>query len=170
MENQYNAALQAAVADLYKQRKIKSNKEIAEKTGYKANTISQYVNGKAKASRDFLDIFEKAFGVDLSLYEVKTPNPLKMVTDDYQEKYIKLLEQQVAVLNTAITNNLSAISNSQHVILTTLQAHVKQEAWVRAKGVKSKMDAELDSVNKFVFEYQGVHAKKDSPVHSRGKE
>lgn len=149
---------------------------LGEKMGLGYVQIGRYEKGTATPTVEQLKKLSQLLDYDLishmSKEKHKGPESVELVTgqaDTYQDKYIKLLEQQVAVLNTAIQNNLTALSGSQQTTLAMLRAHVRNEAMIRAKGDPAKAEKEMEQINRYAFEYQGVQPEKGIVGHSRGK-
>lgn len=116
----HNKALIAAVQDLYNKRIIKKDKDIVDKLGYAKGTVSGYISGNAKASEEFLNKFETAFGLSLSNYDEdlvskRDTNPLPGTTiqdhittlkqwrEDIEAKYQDSNKRELALI--AIINN-----------------------------------------------------------------
>lgn len=58
-------ALSQAVQYLYGKGSIKKDKDIVDKTGYNKATVSSYISGRTKPSKDFVEKFEKVFAIKL---------------------------------------------------------------------------------------------------------
>ena len=84
----HNIDLQFAVQYLRDKKLISKDKDIAEKMGVGAGTVSNYVNGMGKASAKFRKNFEIAYNINLKDYsgeeeaEAKKPGSV-----DYQAKF-----------------------------------------------------------------------------------
>jgi hypothetical protein len=61
-ETSYNQELIEAVEILKSKRIIKKDAEIAEKTNFPRSSVSSYLNGKIKASRNFINKFLEVYG------------------------------------------------------------------------------------------------------------
>lgn len=75
MDSEKNQKLRDAVEVLYRERIIKKQKEIAEKTGFDEGVVSNYLSGRVNASRNFLDVFSNVFKIDLE--NIKLDKPTK---------------------------------------------------------------------------------------------
>lgn len=102
--------------------------EIAAKTGYGQADVSRFIKGKRKPSVKFMESFYSAFAEDLKAAgsnPVQSPgvagsNPIKD-SEDYQAKYIALLEQQLAQANTHLTQANEVIKTSLQEIAAILK-------------------------------------------------
>jgi hypothetical protein len=65
-ETKHNTELRAAVKHLYQKKAITKDSDIATKTKYKSNTVSQYLSGSRKASKPFILKFEQVFKLSLA--------------------------------------------------------------------------------------------------------
>lgn len=61
-----NKALRNAVQYLYGKGTIRRDRDVVEKTGYNKATVSSYISGRTKASKDFQDKFEAVFNLSLA--------------------------------------------------------------------------------------------------------
>lgn len=66
LKGPYNIELQRAVKYLRGKKIFSKDKELAERMGNSAGTISNYTNGKSPASPQFLESFETTFKIKLS--------------------------------------------------------------------------------------------------------
>lgn len=75
----YNKELKDIVEGLKAKRIIKKDVDICASTGFSNTVVSNYLNGKVKASRNFIDKFEEAYNV--KIFEKKIVNSSKNSTD-----------------------------------------------------------------------------------------
>ena len=61
----HNAELIRMVETLKAKRTIKKDVDIVASTGFSKTVVSNYLSGRIKASDNFLDKFEKVYGVDI---------------------------------------------------------------------------------------------------------
>lgn len=80
--------LEDAIKDLKARGFIKRDKDIADKTGYSPESISNMLAGRVAVSEKFKRKFRETFGEDKS-----NDTPLESA----QDKYIKSLEETVAL-------------------------------------------------------------------------
>lgn len=123
-ELKHNQELIRAVEDLYNNKIIRKDKDIADKTGYSKSTVSGYISGKVMASEDFLKEFENKFEIRLANY--RTPAPT--AGDDPPPAFVPIPWQEYLQL---IHLSLEALKAGQNEIL--LQ-QAKTRAEVRGYG------------------------------------
>lgn len=64
MNQKLNEKLIARYEELKRAGVIKLQRDVAEKLGFKEPVVSSYLNGKVKASRNFMDKFEEVFKIE----------------------------------------------------------------------------------------------------------
>lgn len=69
IEGLYNPELKSAVRHLLGKGLITSDKDIADKMKYSKSTVSGYITGKVKASKNFINEFEKTFKLSLDSFK-----------------------------------------------------------------------------------------------------
>lgn len=126
----YNIDLQNAVSHLYDKKIIRKDAEIVEKLGSSRGQVSNYVNGRAPASENFRNSFEKAFNLKLSEFAMpQDQNGPVDAEDSYRAKYIKKLEDDNDLLTELIRDNQEIIKNNLTLVLATVRTiSVRQEA------------------------------------------
>lgn len=100
-----NKDLCNAVAYLKGMQKIKSDREIATRTGWGSAAVSKYLNGRQKATDAFLSAFEKAYKIKLAdfrksviLPKVKAQTIKHVPTSDFQAFMVSELMSIKAIL------------------------------------------------------------------------
>jgi hypothetical protein len=108
-----NLPLQKAVQYLYGQGIITKDRDISDKTGYNKATVSGNINGKKKASPEFLRNFEKAFNVKLGDFTDGGTHESIIVTDAIQliSESILQLKAEAITNRQMIIETLAAVSN-----------------------------------------------------------
>lgn len=102
-----------AVQYLYGKGIIKKDKDIADNTGYNKATVSSYISGRTRPSRDFLEKFEKVFTIKLSDFEpggekevIHHPDALQLISEN-----ILLLKAEHQTNRQLIIEVLAAITH-----------------------------------------------------------
>lgn len=95
----YNQELIEKVEDLRAKRIIKKDVDICASTGFSNTVVSNYLKGKVKASRNFIDKFEVAYGV--KIFEKK------LVKTDFKDN---MPSQTAALMDIVQANKLMAES------------------------------------------------------------
>jgi hypothetical protein len=92
----FKTPLEAAIAHLIAQGKIKSSADVARDLHLKSRgTVSSYVTGSTKISPNFQTMFESTYNIRLKDFEgkagkeINNPDPM---SQDYKDRYISLLE------------------------------------------------------------------------------
>jgi hypothetical protein len=95
----FKTALEAAIAHLIAQGKIKSSADVARDMKLKSRgTVSSYVTGSAKISPNFQTLFESTYNIRLQDFEGKVNGVIKnpdLNSQDLKDKYITLLESSL---------------------------------------------------------------------------
>lgn len=130
-ELKHNQELIKAVADLYNNKVIRKDKDIADRTGYSKSTVSGYISGKVLASDDFLKEFENKFEIRLSDYQKPTngaaPDPRDTPLTGAHvtlQDHIDLLKDYNEKLFALLSSNLGNLQEGQRIMIAY------QKAWV----------------------------------------
>jgi hypothetical protein len=93
----FKTPLEAAIAHLIAQGKIKSSADVARDLHLKSRgTVSSYVTGSTKISSNFQTMFENTYNIRLKDFEgkagkeINNPDPM---SQDYREKFYQLLDK-----------------------------------------------------------------------------
>lgn len=142
-----NIDLIRVVEELRAKRIIKKDVDIIKATGYSAGVVSNYLGGKAEASKKFIETFETSFGVkikpstEIITKKITEVTPLNegeestvkeqqaaygnAKTDEnlsYQEKYYKLLEEQTKAFFNSLAEKISKIETNLDLSLQNQMA------------------------------------------------
>lgn len=125
--------LQSAIQYLYGQGTIKKDKDIADATGYNKATVSSYVSGRTKPSRDFIAAFQKAFGVRLEDFKtngskdaIKEDNPLQLISERVLQLYAAARVNQSLLVEVLANQTGKTVLELQRVVSSAVDAELKQ--------------------------------------------
>lgn len=110
----HNEEIYRAVQYLYGKGIIRKDKDLAEKLGYSKATVSSYVSGKAKASRQFEIEFERVFNLKLSDFDKDENKVEEIVKEDGMQLLSETILQLKAEMQTnrqLMIETLAAASN-----------------------------------------------------------
>jgi transcriptional regulator with XRE-family HTH domain len=87
--------IKQAIIHLKVKKIIKTQEEIAKKTGYNKSSVSEILNGKVQLSKNFILIFCSTFAVNVDYITkgegeiFKTPNSIKLkpMENDYKKQF-----------------------------------------------------------------------------------
>ena len=88
-----HSVFQEAIKKLIYDGKIKTDKDIAGAVGLDKSTVSTYLSGKKKASRNFIEKFEEVFQLSLSDYEKKAGVSDQKIPNADVHRLLSLLEK-----------------------------------------------------------------------------
>jgi hypothetical protein len=146
----------------------KTQEELATEMGYGGTYISESLTPTGKVSSKFLTAFRKHYSEVLEI--PKNGKQLSVPQISIQEYIVEVkskadeIKRHNLVLENIIQANLTALLNSQNVILSQIKAGQRYEAQKDAKGDHKKQESILHEINKYSGEYyvamtkEGIHA------------
>lgn len=152
-EGPHNQSLKNAIIHLKSIGRIKFDKDIATETEYNKSTVSEYVHGIVKASKDFEDEFEKKFGISLEDYENPQTGNYRLSTKGLNitlQDYIDLLKTTNEKLFTIINSTLGQIHEDSRYSLAYQKSWVRYEAEKVSNGNKEREEEIIYKMNRLV--------------------
>lgn len=121
---------QKAIKWLIYEGKIKTDKDIAGAVGLDKSTVSTYLSGSKKASKNFVEKFEGAFKLSLHDFEEKLPDTGKAATI---EARLLRLEANAEVFQIAIAGLKAKKTDDFGQRFSELQALIEEAVKRRSK-------------------------------------
>lgn len=133
METQLNLELAKAVQYLRGKGIVHKDKDIAEKTGYGKASISNYVNGKMTASKEFIKKFETVYKLKLADFkpggnkeEIDVPDGDQMVAESVIQIMATARTNQSLLVEVLANQTGKTVMELQRVVSDTMAVELKQ--------------------------------------------